>query len=150
MPAMGRTLPSPRAALAVLTGLNLLNYLDRFIPGAVLPAIIRDLRLSDTQAGSLQMFFILCFALISPVFGWLGDRRARFQLAAIGVLVWSAATFASGLAMSFAMLVVARTLTGVGEASYTVVTPSLLSDFYPPDRRGRVLAVFYAAIPVGT
>ena len=147
---MGRFLPSPIAALAVLTGLNLLNYLDRFIPGAVLPAIIRDLRLTDTQAGSLQMFFILCFACISPLFGWLGDRRARFQLAAVGVLVWSAATFCSGLAKSFAILAVARTLTGVGEASYTVVTPSLLSDFYPADRRGRILAVFYAAIPVGT
>jgi MFS family permease len=147
---MGRLLPSPRAALAVLTGINLLNYLDRFIPGAVLPAIIRDLRISDTQAGSLQMFFILCFAVASPVFGWLGDRRARFQLAAIGVFVWSLATVGSGLAVSFATLVLARALTGIGEASYTVVTPSLLSDFFPADRRGRALAIFYAAIPVGT
>jgi MFS transporter, Spinster family, sphingosine-1-phosphate transporter len=147
---MGRLLPSPRAALAVLTGLNLLNYLDRFIPGAVLPSIIKDLRLTDAQAGSLQMFFILIFAATSPVFGWLGDRRARFSLAAVGVLVWSAATMGSGLAKSFAILALARTLTGVGEASYTVVTPSLLSDFYAPDRRGRVLAIFYAAIPVGT
>ena len=96
------------------------------------------------------MAFILSFALISPVFGWLGDRRARFQLAAIGVIVWSAATVGSGLAVSFAMLALARALTGVGEASYTVVTPSLLSDFYPADRRGRALAIFYAAIPVGT
>src|SRR5262245_43413556 len=147
---MGRFLPSPRATLAVLTGLNLLNYLDRFIPGAVLPAIIKDLHLSDGAAGSLQMYFILFFAATSPIFGWLGDRRARFQLAAIGVLVWSAATLGSGLAISYLTLALARTLTGVGEASYTVVTPSLLSDFYPPDRRGRVLAIFYAAIPVGT
>ena len=150
MPDMGRHLPSPRTALALLTGLNLLNYLDRFIPGAVLPFISRDLRLSDTQAGSLQMAFILSFALISPVFGWLGDRRARFELAAIGVIVWSGATVASGLAVSFATLALARALTGVGEASYTVVTPSLLSDFYPADRRGRALAIFYAAIPAGT
>jgi MFS family permease len=147
---MGRHLPSPPTALALLTGLNLLNYLDRFIPGAVLPFISRDLHLSDTQAGSLQMAFILSFALISPVFGWLGDRRARFELAAIGVIVWSGATVASGLAVSFATLALARALTGVGEASYTVVTPSLLSDFYPADRRGRALAIFYAAIPVGT
>ncbi len=150
MPDMGRNLPSPRTALALLTGLNLLNYLDRFIPGAVLPAISRDLQLTDTQAGSLQMAFILSFALISPVFGWLGDRSARFKLAAIGVLVWSGATVSSGLAVSFATLALARALTGVGEASYTVVTPSLLADFYPADRRGRALAIFYAAIPVGT
>jgi MFS transporter, Spinster family, sphingosine-1-phosphate transporter len=150
MPDMGRHLPSPRTALALLTGLNLLNYLDRFIPGAVLPSISRDLHLSDTQAGSLQMAFILTFAVTSPVFGWLGDRRARFELAAIGVIVWSAATVGSGLAVSFATLALARALTGVGEASYTVVTPSLLSDFYPANRRGRALAFFYAAIPAGT
>jgi len=150
MADMGRHLPSPRTALALLTGLNLLNYLDRFIPGAVLPSISRDLHLSDTQAGSLQMAFILTFALTSPVFGWLGDRRARFELAAIGVIVWSGATVGSGLAVSFATLAVARALTGIGEASYTVVTPSLLSDFYPAERRGRALAIFYAAIPVGT
>jgi MFS family permease len=147
---MGRFLPSPRAALAVLTGLNFLNYLDRWIPGAVLPAIVADLRLSGAEAGSMQLVFILSFAVISPAFGWLGDRRARFPLAAIGVLVWSAATFGSGLATTFLILIVARALTGVGEASYTVVTPSLISDFYPVDRRGRALAIFYAAIPIGS
>jgi MFS transporter, Spinster family, sphingosine-1-phosphate transporter len=66
------------------------------------------------------------------------------------VALWSAATFGSGLARSFATLLVARALVGVGEASYSVVTPSLISDLYPADRRGRVLSIFYLAIPVGT
>jgi MFS family permease len=145
-----RLVPSPGTALAILTGLNFLNYLDRFIPAAVMPSIIAALRLTDTQAGSLSTLFILSYSLISPVAGWLGDRRPRFQLAAIGVFVWSAATFGSGLATTYAMLVLARSLTGVGEASYTVVTPSLVSDFFPPARRGRALALFYAAIPVGS
>jgi MFS transporter, Spinster family, sphingosine-1-phosphate transporter len=147
---MARLSPSPRASLAVLTGLNFLNYLDRFIPAAVLPAIVADLHLSGTQAGSMQLVFILAFAVISPLFGWLGDRRARFSLAAAGVFVWSVATVGSGLATTFALLIVARALTGVGEASYTVVTPSLISDFYPGDRRGRAMALFYAAIPIGS
>jgi MFS family permease len=147
---MARLLPSPRTALAVLTGLNFLNYLDRFIPAAVLPAMVGALHLSGTQAGSLQFAFLLTFALISPLFGWLGDRRARFPLAAIGVFVWSAATFGSGLATTYALLLLARALTAVGEASYTVVTPSLISDYYPVDRRGRALALFYAAIPIGS
>jgi MFS family permease len=142
--------PSPRTALAALTGLNFLNYVDRFVPAAVMPAIIVALHLTDTQAGSLSTLFILSYSFISPVAGRLGDRRPRFQLAAIGVFIWSAATFGSGLAPTFAALVLARALTGVGEASYTVVTPSLLSDFYPPARRGRALAIFYAAIPVGS
>ena len=147
---MARLSPSPRASLAVLTGLNFLNYLDRFIPAAVLPAIVADLHLSGAQAGSMQLVFILAFAVISPLFGSLGDRRARFPLAAAGVFVWSVATVGSGLATTFALLIVARALTGVGEASYTVVTPSLISDFYPVDRRGRALALFYAAIPIGS
>jgi predicted MFS family arabinose efflux permease len=88
--------------------------------------------------------------VVSPGAGWLADRRPRFQLAAVGVLVWSAATFGSGLAPTFAALALARVFTGVGEASYVVVTPSLVSDYYPPERRGRALAVFYAAIPVGS
>jgi MFS family permease len=145
-----RLVPSPGAALAILTGLNFLNYLDRFIPAAVMPSIIASLGLTDTEAGSMSTLFILSYSLISPLAGWLGDRRPRFQLAAIGVFVWSAATFGSGLATTYATLVLARTLTGVGEASYTVVTPSLVSDFFPASRRGRALALFYAAIPVGS
>jgi MFS family permease len=145
-----RVLPSPRAALAILTGLNFLNYVDRFIPAAVMPSIIAALHLKDSQAGSLSTLFILSYSLVSPVAGWLADRKPRFQLAALGVFIWSLATFGSGLALTFLSLVVARALTGVGEASYVVITPSLVSDYYPPARRGRALAIFYAAIPVGS
>jgi predicted MFS family arabinose efflux permease len=106
--------------------------------------------MSGAEGGSLQFAFILTFAVISPLFGWLGDRRTRFTLAAIGVFIWSAATVASGLATNYHLLLAARGLTAVGEASYTVVTPSLISDFYPVDRRGRALAIFYAAIPIGS
>jgi len=106
--------------------------------------------LSDTKGGSLQTLFIMTFVVVSPFAGWLGDRAPRFRLAAVGLLVWSAATFASGLAPTYALLVLARACIGVGEASYTVVTPSLLSDFYPTERRSSVLATFYAAIPIGS
>ena len=139
----------PAVALAVLTGVNTLNYLDRFLLSPLLPLIIAGLGLSDGQAGSLQSAFILVFALISPLAGWLGDRVSRLRVAAVGVALWSIATFASGLAPSFAWLLLARALVGVGEGSYTVVTPSLLADHYPPVRRARVLSIFYAAIPFG-
>ena len=102
------------------------------------------------RAGLLQSAFILSYALVSPLAGWLGDRFARLKLAAAGVLVWSVATIASGLAPTYAALLFARTVIGVGEASYAVVTPSLLSDLYAPERRARVFAIFYAALPVGT
>jgi MFS family permease len=136
--------------LAALTGLNVLNYLDRYVVSAVLPLIIEELHISDSRAGSLQSVFIIVYALVSPLVGGLGDRHARLRLAAAGVVIWSLATFGSGLASTFAILILARALVGVGEASYAVVTPSLISDFYPPSRRGRALAIFYAAIPVGS
>jgi MFS family permease len=140
----------PGVVLAVLTGLNGLNYLDRYVTAATLPLILADLALSDTAGGLLQSAFILTYSLACPVAGWLGDRQPRMRLAAAGVFVWSVATVASGLAPTYALLLVARAVIGVGEASYAVVTPSLLSDCYPPDRRARVLGIFYAAIPVGT
>jgi predicted MFS family arabinose efflux permease len=140
----------PGVILAVLTGLNGLNYLDRFVAAATLPLILADLRISDAAGGLLQSAFILTYSLACPLAGWLGDRQPRMRLAALGVFVWSAATIASGLAPTYALLLLARAVIGVGEASYAIVTPSLLSDCYPPERRSRVLGIFYAAIPVGT
>jgi MFS family permease len=140
----------PAAALGVLTGINVLNYLDRYLGAALMVLIIPELRLSDTQGGTLQSVFILVYALASPLMGFLGDRRGRLHLAAAGVAVWSAATFASGLAGHYQALLFARAVVGVGEASYGIVTPSLLSDLYPAGRRGSVMALFYAAIPVGS
>jgi MFS family permease len=141
---------SARAALGVLSGLNLLNYIDRYLASGMLPLISAGLGLSGARSGLLFTMFILSYALVSPAAGWLGDRRARFPLAAIGVLIWSAATFASGWAPTFAIFLIARAVVGVGEASYSVVTPSLLADFYPAERRGRALSIFYAAIPLGS
>jgi MFS transporter, Spinster family, sphingosine-1-phosphate transporter len=140
----------PGIVLTALTGLNGLNYLDRYVAAATLPLILAGLAISDTAGGLLQSAFILTYSLACPIAGWLGDRQPRMRLAAAGVFVWSAATLASGLAPTYAFLLLARSIIGVGEASYAVVTPSLLSDCYPPDRRSRVLGIFYAAIPVGT
>jgi MFS family permease len=136
--------------LSVLTALNALNYADRYVGAAVLPLILAGLALSDAQGGLLQSAFIVTYSLVSPFAGWAGDRYRRLPIAAAGVVIWSLAVIASGLAPTFVLLLAARAVTGVGEAGYAVVTPSLLSDLYPPERRGRALAIFYAAMPVGT
>jgi predicted MFS family arabinose efflux permease len=141
---------SPTAILAALTGLNALNYLDRYVGAATLPLMLASLSISDAAGGLLQSAFILTYAIVCPFIGWAGDRSPRMRLAAAGVFVWSAATVASGLAPTYAVLLAARAIVGVGEASYAVVTPSLLSDCYPPERRARMLGIFYAAIPVGS
>jgi len=149
---MGRTSWSgaPGVVLGVLTALNGLNYLDRYVSAATLPLILSELGITDAQGGLLQSLFIVSYSLVCPLAGWVGDRQPRLRLAAAGVFVWSAATVASGLAPTYAWLLLARAVIGAGEASYAVVTPSLLSDCYAAERRARMLGVFYAAIPVGT
>ncbi|HEY0713628.1 MAG TPA: MFS transporter, partial [Polyangia bacterium] len=140
----------PGAALGILFGINVLNYLDRYVTGGMLPLIIGDLGISDGQAGALQSVFIFVYAFASPVAGWLGDRVRRIPVATIGVIGFCLATFGSGLSTGFASLLLFRALVGVGEASYAVVSPSLISDYYPAERRIKALALFYAATPIGT
>jgi len=139
-----------RYALGLLLAMNLLNYIDRQVLFAVFPLIKTDLRLSDTALGFLGSAFMLSYMLIAPLFGWLGDRWHRARLAAGGLAVWSMATVLTGCAAGYRTLLGARTTVGIGEASFGTVSPGLITDFFPKERRGMVLACFYAAIPVGS
>jgi len=149
MPA-SRWSGSPAVILGSLTTLNALNYLDRYVSAATLPLILADLSISDAQGGLLQSLFIVAYSLACGPAGWLGDYSNRLRVVATGVFVWSVATVASGLAPTYGWLLLARAVIGIGEASYAVVTPSLLSDCYPAERRATVLGIFYAAIPIGS
>jgi MFS family permease len=140
----------PAAILALLTALNLLNYLDRFVLSAVLKSVRTELHLSNFVAGSLATVFLLGYFLTSPVFGALADKGARKGLIALGVMVWSAATFASGLAKGAFSLIAARAVVGVGEASYATLAPTIIDDAAPQAQKGRWLAVFYVATPIGS
>lgn len=142
--------------LAILAGLNLLNYVDRTVLAAVLPRVsaIHDkggLGLDKLQAGALATAFLIGYFATSPIFGTLADRapRLRTRLMTVGVLVWSVATFLSGRADGFWSMVGARALVGVGEASYAAVAPTLIDDMGEVGRSRR-LAVFYMAIPIGS
>jgi len=142
---------SAGAALAVLTFINLFNYLDRYVVSTLVESLRRsELHLTDTQAGSLMSGFLIVFALVGPIFGFLGDSRSRPRLIAFGVACWSIATALSGFAWNFASLFAARAAVGVGEAAYVTIGPSLLSDYFPRGERGRVMAIFFCAIPVGS
>lgn len=136
--------------LAVLTGLNLVNYLDRYVVPAVQETIRHDMRLDDSQLGLLTTAFVVVFMVLSPVFGWLGDTRSRTALIGFGVVVWSLATASSGIVPTFGMLLVTRMFVGVGEAAYGTIAPAVLSDAFSPEVRGRVFSVFYAAVPIGS
>jgi MFS transporter, Spinster family, sphingosine-1-phosphate transporter len=138
-------------ALAVLTLINMFNYLDRWIVAAVVESIKHsELHLSDTQLGFVGTGFIVVYTLTSPLFGTLGDRRSRPPLIAIGVFLWSVSTALGGFARGFVSLFAARSTVGVGEAAYGTIAPALLADSYPIEQRGRVLAIFFAAIPLGS
>lgn len=137
-------------ALAVLTFINLFNYIDRWVVAAVVEPVKRDLGLSDTQMGFIAASFIVVYMLVSPVFGILGDRKARPPLIALGVAIWSLATGLAGFARGFWTLFSARSVVGVGEAAYGTIAPALLADQFPLERRGRIMAVFFSAIPIGS
>jgi MFS family permease len=140
---------SPAWILFVLTGLNLFNYLDRFVLSAVLTPLQKDLGINDDQAGRLVTAFMIGYFFTSPIFGWLGDRCSRKWLIAAGIFVWSVGTILTGFAATFAMMIAFRMLVGLGEASYATISPSLISDSYAPAKRNNALTIFYVAIPVG-
>jgi MFS family permease len=144
------SLPYRRYALGLLLAVNLLNYIDRQVLFAVFPLIKIDLRLTDTALGFLGSAFMLSYMLFAPLFGWLGDHWSRTRLASGGLVVWSLATSLAGFAPGYRTLLAARATVGVGEASFGTVSPGLIADFFPKERRGRILAWFYVAIPVGS
>lgn len=154
-PAMAAPAERPTAAsragfaLLVLSLINLVNYLDRYVIAAALPLIQADFGITKAQSGLLGTIFIVVFMLASPLGGIMGDRYPRRLIVAGSVLLWSLATGASGLAATFVTLMLARAVIGVGEAGYGAAAPSIISDLYPREQRTRMLAFFYIAIPVG-
>jgi MFS family permease len=147
-PVLAR-LPGAGYALGVLTFINLLNYLDRYIVSGVIPRIEETFGVDHAQAGWLQTVFILVYMLVAPLGGYLGDRYPRRWVLSLSIAIWSFATVGAGLAGSFAVLLLSRAIVGVGEAGYGTVSPGLIADYYPLNERTRALSVFYVAIPVG-
>ncbi len=141
---------NPWIVLAFLSSVNLLNYIDRQVLYAVFPPVKAELSLSDTQLGLLASAFMWVYLSTAPVFGLLADRWSRPRLMGLGVAIWSVATAFSGLVRSHSALLLGRAVVGIGEASYGAVAPAMLSDHFRPEQRGRVLAVFSMAIPVGS
>src|SRR5882724_9415040 len=140
---------SPFWTLFILTGLNLFNYLDRFVLSAVLPSLQSDLKIKDGDAGRIVTAFMIGYFVTSPFFGYLGDRISRKWLIALGIFVWSLGTVLTGYALTLGVLLAYRVLVGVGEASYATISPGLISDNYGPKQRNNALTIFYVAIPVG-
>jgi MFS transporter, Spinster family, sphingosine-1-phosphate transporter len=169
--------PGARSALALLLLINLFNYIDRYVLAAVVGPIKRTFfgtdggslvgsdslmavlawfqhrlgfKPEDALLGLLGTAFMLIYMVGAPVFGRMAERRSRWGIVGLGVILWSLASGASGIAATFVMLLLTRCWVGIGEAAYGPVAPDMISDLYPVEHRGRVLAWFYVAIPVGS
>ena len=140
----------PRTALALLTALNLMNYVDRSVLFAVQPLIQQELHRNDADFGLLTTAFFFCYMVTAPFIGRLGDRYPRKIIMVAGAMVWSVATLLTAITYDYRTLLIRHTIVGIGEATFVTVAPSFLADLFPEQRRGSVLAVFYINIGLGT
>lgn len=136
--------------IIILTSINLVNYLDRFIISALLPFIKADLEITDAQLGLLHTSFTIGYLASSPLLGLLGDRMSRKWLASSCVFLWSIATALSGRAGSYGSLQAIRAVVGIGEAGYGPVAPTIISDSYSEAVRSRMLSIYFIGTPLGS
>ena len=155
MQQRGKALSGANTALWLLLGINLFNYIDRQVLAAVEPDIRATLFAANdvnamAKTGALGTAFLITYMLTAPALGWLADRFSRWIIIGSAVILWSVASGASGLAATFFALLLTRVFVGIGEGGYGPAAPTVLADLFPLATRGRVLAVFCAAIPVGS
>ena len=145
--------PTPkdrRWALIVLVAISTVAFIDRSILNTVGQAIKDDLKISDLQLGLLGgLAFALLYAVMGIPVARLAERKSRVAIISIAVAVWSAMTALSGFANSFAHLLLARIGVGVGEAGAGAPSQSLLSDYYPPEKRASAFSILGLATPMG-
>jgi len=148
-PTRAPSVAGATTALVLLTALNFVNYIDRYILPGVQEQVKGEFHISDQQIGSLTFWFMVAYMATSPITGWLGDRFPRKPMIVIAALFWSGINFLTATVHSYDSLNIRHAALGVGEASFGIFAPALLSDFYPEDQRNRVLTIFNVAIPVG-
>ncbi|MCZ8513131.1 MFS transporter [Paenibacillus filicis] len=129
--------------------MNIVNYLDRYITSGVLPLLKEHFHATDLMLGSLGTAFMITYSFTALPFGIWSDRWKPHKVAAIGVGIWSVATFLSSFAWSLSSLFLFRSFVGLGEAAYAATASAILSGQFPKDRRSIVLGLFNLGIPVG-
>ena len=138
------------SALALMLIINLLNYIDRSMLAAVEEPLSREFSLTEGKAGLLASAFLYAYMLGAPILGRVAERMSRWWIIGGSVLVWSLASGWTGFAYSWGVLLLTRVLVGFGEAGYGPAAPALIADYFPISRRGKMMALFYLAIPVGS
>jgi MFS family permease len=136
--------------LAMLCFVYIFNFMDRQLMSVLAGDIKEDLNLTDTQVGLMTgLFFALFYTLLGVAAGWLADRSVRVRILAAGCFIWSLFTLLCGKANSFPVMAVARMGVGVGEAAGAPPSYSIISDYFPAEKRGLALALFSLGVPFG-
>lgn len=143
-------LRNPLAILAALIAVDMAVFMDRAVLSAVLPPVQERFHLNDTTSGLLVSIFTVSYLATLPLVGWLCDRMPRHFLLAAGLGIWSIMSFLTGMAQSFEQMLIARALTGIGEATCAPIAPTLIADCFPRSQRSRALAALFMAIPIGS
>ncbi len=136
-------------ALVLLTAMNVVNYLDRYILPSVQEQIKGEFHISDDQIGTLTFWFMIAYMCASPITGWLGDRFPRKPMIVIAGLAIAAMNFLTASVHNYDSLNVRHAALGIGEACFGIFAPALLADFYGDSQRNRVMTIFNLAIPFG-
>jgi MFS transporter, Spinster family, sphingosine-1-phosphate transporter len=140
---------SARAALVLLTALNFLNYVDRYVLPAVQVPLEREIPMTNEQFGLLFSSFFMFYAFAAIPIGILADRYPRRIIIAAGGLLWSGATLLTALTWDYKSLFIRHLIVGIGEASFATIAPAFLSDLYGEEDRGKVLGIFNTALVAG-
>jgi MFS transporter, Spinster family, sphingosine-1-phosphate transporter len=140
----------PWTALGVLTALNLLNYADRNVLFAVQKLVQEEFHLSFKRVGFLTSAFLGFYMVAAPFVGPLADRYSRKLIIVLGAMFWSGLTLLTAVTHNYTELLVRHTLVGIGEATFVTIAPTFVADLFRENVRGRILGVFYLAIPVGS
>ena len=138
-----------RYALTVIFFANFLSYLDRQVVSSIEHELKHDLHISTAEFGYVGSAFTVGYMVFAPIVGFLIARMRRPTVFALCVMVWSVATVASGLAPNKWCLYATRFFIGAGEAGCLVIGPTLLSDYFSREVRGRILSIFFLALPLG-
>ncbi|WP_397586524.1 MFS transporter [Sphingorhabdus sp.] len=146
--------PYPSAAagwflVVMLTAGYIFSFVDRYILGLLIEPIKAEFDLSDRSIGWLLSAFTLVYGFVGIFMGWLVDRGKRLWIVSIGVALWSVATVATGMAKNFVQLFTARMGVGIGEATLSPATFSMIGDSFPTEKRGKPIAFYSAALPIG-
>ncbi len=150
----GSAKPYPSAAggwflVVMLTFAYIFSFVDRYVLNYLVEPIKAEFALTDIQVGWLLSAFTIIYGFVGIFMGWLIDRGHRVWIVSIGIALWSAATVATGLAKNFTQLFAARMSVGVGEATLSPATFSMIGDSFPPEKRAKPIAFYSSALPIG-